>query len=71
MRRDRKDEILAAVLLVFIWLFAIGLSWLVTVAVVKLIALCFGLRFNLLHATGVWLTLGLLAAYFKTAERKK
>lgn len=71
MRRERKDEILAAVLLVFILLFAIGLSWLVTVAAVKLIALCFGLRFNLLHATGVWLTLGLLEAYFKTPERKK
>lgn len=71
MRKDRKDKILAAVLLVFILLFAIGLSWLVTVTVVKLIALCFGLRFNLLHATGVWLTLGLLAAYFKTAENKK
>ena len=34
-----------------------GLSWLVTVGIIKLITLCFGWSFSLLTATGIWLIL--------------
>ena len=42
------------------------LSWGVTVGIIKLITLCFGLEFSLLIATGIWLLLTLVGSFFKS-----
>lgn len=39
-----------------------SVSWIATCGVIKLIALCFGLPFSWLFATGVWLILCLVKA---------
>ena len=47
---------------------AFGISWGITVGLVKLITLCFGLPFSLSIATGVWLVLCLLYWVFGRGE---
>lgn len=37
-----------------------GISWIITCGIVKLITMCFGLKFTWLIGTGVWLILCLL-----------
>lgn len=51
--------VLAAIL---VYLFCVGISWIAVCGIVKLITLCFGLEFNWLWATGVWLIIVLLHA---------
>ena len=48
-----------------------GLSWLVTVGVIKLITLCFGWPFSLLAATGIWLIMALARSIFKSRNSDK
>lgn len=48
----------------------LGLSWVVTVGLVKLITLCFGLEFSLKIATGIWIVILILRSIFKTTVHK-
>lgn len=48
----------------------LGLSWGVTVGLVKLITLCFGLEFSFKIATGMWLVILILRSIFKTTVHK-
>ena len=48
-----------------------GLSWLVSVGIIKLITLCFGWSFSLLTATGIWLILALARSVFKSRNSDK
>lgn len=48
--------------------FAIVLGWAITCGLIKLITLCFGLKFNLLVATGIWLVLLLLKDVFSNKQ---
>lgn len=43
-----------------------AISWGVTVGIIYLITLCFGLEFSLLMATGIWLVLTLVGSFFKS-----
>ena len=52
------------ILVISIFLLVVALSWGFTSVTVWLITLCFGLEFNLLYATGVWLILLLLGNVF-------
>lgn len=58
-------------LVLLIWAFAEGLGWIITCGIIKLICICFGLVFKWKIATGIWLLLSLLSAFFKTAVNKK
>lgn len=49
----------------FIFLAAVSLSWILTCGILKLIALCFNITFSLAIATGIWLILWLLGSIFK------
>lgn len=42
----------------------LGISWLATCGIIKLITLCFGLTFSWAIATGIWLILCLLSTVF-------
>lgn len=41
-----------------------GLSWIATCGIIKLITLCFGLTFNWLYATGIWLIICIMKSIF-------
>lgn len=49
----------------------LGLSWAITVGLVKLITLCFGLEFSLKIATGIWLLILILRSIFKTTVHRE
>lgn len=48
-----------------LFLIAVAASWILTVAFIRIITLCFGIGFDLLIATGIWLCLWLLGSVFK------
>ena len=43
----------------------IGLSFLITAGIIKLITVCFGLTFSWSVATGIWLTMILFRSIFR------
>lgn len=49
-------------------IFIIAISWLVTVGIIKLITICFGLQFSFLVATGIWLIMILISSIFKSGK---
>lgn len=55
----------SVILFILIILVILAMSWGITVGVVYLICLCFGLKFNLLIGTGIWLIMFLLTSIFK------
>lgn len=54
-----------ALIKIIILLVCIILSYFATVGLVKLITLCFGLKFSWLIATGIWFAMILLKSIFK------
>lgn len=54
-----SNILVLSIMIAIIALMAV-LSWLITCGIIYLICMCFGLSFNILIATGVWLVLGLL-----------
>lgn len=59
--------IAALLLIVLVYGIIYGAGWLATCIILRLIALCFGLSFNWLAATGIWLILCLLKYVFKNS----
>lgn len=43
-----------------------GISWIVTVGIIKLITMCFGWTFKWSIATGIWLIICILQTIFKS-----
>lgn len=57
---------------VVIFAFVMGLSWIITCGLIKLITLCFGWAFSWAIATGIWLVMCLLNFGIKiTVNNKK
>ena len=56
----------AGVLAVLIIILTLGISWIATCGVIKLITLCFGWTFSWGIATGIWLVMELLRTVFKS-----
>lgn len=59
------------VVTIILILFAAALSWAITVGIIKLITMCFGMTFSLLVATGIWLILCLVSGFFKGVSNQK
>ena len=60
-----KDFFGISIIMLLILIFTVGLSWLITCGVIKLICLCFGFVFNWKIATGIWLVMLLISSIFK------
>ena len=54
----------AGILVVLLTIVTIGLSWITTCGIIKLITMCFGWTFNWGIATGIWLLMGLARTIF-------
>lgn len=59
-----KSRFLRILIILLIFVVMIGLSWAITCGIIKLICLCFGLKFSLFIATGIWLILILINGFF-------
>lgn len=47
------------------WIIGLAISWAITAGLVYLVCLCFSWQFNLLWATGIWLILCSVKAFFE------
>lgn len=63
----KRKGVICALLIVF----GYGLSWAVTIGIIKLITMCFSIGFSLPVATGIWLILCLLKLGFYKSERRR
>ena len=63
MRIDFENVDIITVIIAIVIL--IGLSFLITAGIIKLITVCFGLTFSWSVATGIWLTMILFRSIFK------
>ena len=48
-----------------------GASWICTCGIIKLITICFGLKFSWKIATGIWLVLSLITGGFTINVKNK
>lgn len=64
-------SLLGVLLVILAYLIIIGISWILTCAIIKLITLCFGWTFSLAWASGIWLILYLLKATFSRITSNK
>lgn len=48
-----------------------AISWAITIGVIYLICLCFGIEFKLLVATGIWLIICILKSIFNVTVKSK
>ncbi len=71
----RKKKVLSTVLNILkallIIIISYGLSWLITIIVLKFISICLELKFSLKAATGIWLVLKLFECTFNGSEVDK
>lgn len=56
--------VLGILIAILIYAVLAGISWIATCGIIKLITLCFGLRFSWVWATGIWLVMYLLKSIF-------
>lgn len=64
-----KDNIIVALITAGIFLITMGISWIATVGIVKLITLCFGWGFSWLVSTGIWLALFIIKSCFTSTSK--
>ena len=50
---------------------ALGVSWILTCALIYFVTLCFSLTFSWRIATGIWLILFLVSSFFKSGHSSK
>lgn len=63
---------MGCIALILVVIAGMAVSWALTVGIVYLITLCFGLAFSFKLATGVWLVLTLIGSFFtQTVNVKK
>ena len=63
----KKKTTLGVFMLILTVMLAYALSWITTVGIIKLIAMCFGLTFKWSVATGIWLCLCVIQTWLKGA----
>lgn len=68
-KRKIKEGGIVALAVIGLIILLYGLSWIVTCGIIKLITLCFGLAFKWSIATGIWLALVLIRAFFKSNSK--
>lgn len=67
----KKNPLSTLIIILSVLILGYGISWAVTVGIIKLITICFGCGFSLAYATGVWLVLILLWITFRPGKKEK
>lgn len=67
---NNKKTLSVIVLTIVLLLISCVLSLVVTCGIIKLITICFGLKFKWSVAIGIWLIMCLLSAVFKSGNSK-
>lgn len=69
--RNFGKGIIALILAALMLVVALGISWICTCGVIKLITMCFGWTFSWGVATGVWLIMYLARTVFRSTTTVK
>ena len=64
MKEKIKKGGAVAIVVVLCLAMLLGMSWIVTCGLIKLITMCFGLKFSWAIATGIWLIICILKSIF-------
>lgn len=67
-KEKNKDNMLAIMLTALIVIGFLALSWIVNCGIIKLITMCFGLKFKWSIATGIWLIILIARSIFKNND---
>lgn len=59
----KKNKILGVIVTLVLVVLYNSLDWLIACGIIKLVTLCFSLKFSWLISTGIWLIVRLLHAY--------
>ena len=63
----KKKTTLGVLIFILAVMLVYTLSWIITVGIIKLITMCFGLTFKWSVATGIWLCLCVIQTWLKGA----
>ena len=63
--------IIAIILSVLVFVALVGISWICTCGVIKLVTMCFGWTFSWGMATGIWLIMCLARTVFRSTTTVK
>ena len=69
MKRENKKKCAAVAIAILILAALLGMSWIVTCGLIKLITMCFGLEFSWAVATGIWLIICILKSIFNVTVK--
>ena len=64
MKEKIKQGGVVAIGVILILVMLYGISWIATCGLIKLITMCFGLKFSWAIATGIWLIICILKSMF-------
>ncbi len=64
MKEKIKQGGVVAIGVILILVMLYGISWIATCGLIKLITMCFGLKFSWAIATGIWLIICILKSIF-------
>ena len=70
MKEKIKKGGAVAIVVVLCLAILLGMSWIVTCGLIKLITMCFGLEFSWAVATGIWLIILILRNIFNVTVKK-
>lgn len=70
MKEKIKKGGAVAIVIILCLAILLGMSWIVTCGLIKLITMCFGLEFSWAVATGIWLIILILRNIFNVTVKK-
>lgn len=63
-----SSKAIAAMVAIVTAILLYAFSWGITVGLIKLITICFGIKFKLAYATGIWLIICLIKILFNKSK---
>ena len=69
MKEKIKQGGVVAIGVILILVMLYGISWIATCGLIKLITMCFGLKFSWAIATGIWLIICILKSIFNVTVK--
>lgn len=70
MKEKFKKGGAVAIVIILCLAILLGISWIITCGIIKLITMCFGLEFSWAISTGIWLVILILKSIFKVTVKK-
>ena len=67
-KRERTDNVVSILLAIVVLVVCLAFSWIINCGIIKLITMCFGLKYKWSIATGIWLIIIIAKSIFKNDD---